>query len=389
VSAGVAALNGEAVALAVEAAREASGAPRLVGLPSPHRLGVLVPERDVLGRRRWGELLQAWADGLPPEPLPSVPAYADALWAWLEARAWPEDEQNAVVHEAVHDLFAGLREEVEAAVAAEGEPGQARRAEIAHLVVTEHHDAALAREPLPGLDARFEREVARRYARAIAGQRRAALAGVTLTEVAERRLEAAAAALLARAGAAAPGPRAALVVLAGYGAGAAFPALHAAWVEGVVADRVVRRRHADVRLSPENPSAVLPFGDAGPVDAFMAGMDQEAEAELEAVLAETLAERADAAVRALADRLAPEDGQALQEELAGLVGDVLEAWGPRLADWRARERILPVLRGLAGRPPAELADFAGTLVALAARRARLAAVEPPPEGPRELLTIAR
>jgi hypothetical protein len=176
------------------------------------------------------------------------------------------------------------------------------------------------------------------------------------------------------------------VVIAGFGTQDLFPALQHFIFEGVVGDVVRHQVREYVEIDFEQPASVVPFAQSDGVQLFMDGIDPRYARHIEEQIKQLLVTYP---VRLCEGILDAEQRAKIRERIEEVSDVVFEELQKELAAIRRRELAIPILNVLAAIPKDELGQLAQALVSATAFRRRISLDAETVGGPVDVAVISK
>jgi hypothetical protein len=178
------------------------------------------------------------------------------------------------------------------------------------------------------------------------------------------------------------------LVVAGFGYGDFVPALQHYRFEGVVADVIRYHVKEFVDVDFGRPANIVPFAQSDGVKTFLDGADPRYAHEMQTRFRdalETLARYAGDAIEEIDARERP----LIDEKFRELIPRVIREQEAKLGEFRQREMSTPVLNVVSALPKDELADMAEALVNLTALKRRISIDAETVGGPVDVAVISK
>jgi hypothetical protein len=402
----VAILNSDAVALAADSAATLSGAgsskivssvSKIFPLSDMRPVGVMVYGGASLDSVPWESLFKQYRDCLGDAAFDALEAYCDDFLAFLRKRCdilFPEEAQSVYVEMVLDWLLSDVRDGIDSTVAAALESRSAvsapEIAEIVDSVISAVNDRIMAGRPARDLPVGFAAEVRKRYGSVTGEAIARAMGAHSLNPGLRERLEE----LVVTYFAMIPDPDTgspflAGVVFAGFGEGEAFPRVREYHFDGVVGGhiRYCGAQSIDIDAAATQV-ALVPFAQKEMVSLFMEGVDPRYHEVMLQLISNLLGGYPDALLAGLPDLPAPmrnaiaERGDHAREAAMATLSEMLEG----VRDKLYTDPVVSVLRLL---PKQELAAVAEALVNLQSFKRRVSWDQETVGGPVDVAIISK
>jgi len=374
----IAMLNREGVALAADSAVTFRTSAGLKVLPSAnkiftvskfHPVGAMVYGNALLMGAPWELLIKSYRQHLGTRRFARLEDYAADLIGYLAGSRtlFPEPEQDAYVLNTAHgnceDILREILKAVGAAISANKQVTEAEILRLARDAIQQQH-AAWTSYPVPSVQSSdLAGRLRTRYADGIQRVAHEVFEKLPLPDDLYDLLVESTIAFVSRLSAQADAETESGLVIAGYGDNDVYPSLRSYRVDAVVANELIYtedpKRHHDVSGSG---SAIVPFAQSEMVFAFMEGVDPRYQAALDHEMRNVL--RKFAEIAADASGLPADARTELQTALQGLADQVYADFAQQAAALRMAQFASPTLAITQMLPKDELAAMAESLVNL-------------------------
>jgi hypothetical protein len=402
VTAEIALLNKEAVAIAADSAvtiRTPGGlkvlpsANKIFALSKFHPVGVMIYGNSQLMEVPWELLIKSYRTHIGRKSFRRLEDYAHDFVRYLsESRTFfPSDAQEVAVRNIATSVFMGvaqaLASQVEAYIKTAGEIDEDGGRSLAEQVINNFHGVLEQSEMGVGLDEVFYTEILDRYQDVISERRDQMVGLLPLDDELKEQLLEIAAYAICRAKPV-PGESESGVVIVGYGDEDVYPSLRSFKLRFVVADRLVfasdSERDHDVAVEG---AGVVPFAQSEMVQTFMEGVDPEYQALLEGELSGVLNRIAEMAVEQ--SGLQDEEKEQQRVTFLALNKQLVQDFHDKLKSHRTDQFVDPILEVTEMLPKDELAATAESLVNLTVYRRKMSMGTETVGGPVDVAVISK
>jgi hypothetical protein len=387
VTAEVAILNREAVALAADSAVTIEGesgqkifatANKLFNLSKKKPVGVMLYGSAGLCELPWETMIKLYRDKLGRASFPTLDEYAADFLAYLHSemgRFFPAKAQEecvtSAVHAFLHSIKARIDERVEDHVQASGPITAADIDGIAKEVIEQAHASIMGGAVVPGLPAGHEAHVRNAYRTQMNSHIDLLLGAYHMAAVTRRRLLQLLTNLFIRLLDEFESPFQTGLVFAGFGENEVFPHLREWTFDGVAADHV--KAHEARRLDIEQvgmTAVVVPFAQREMVFRFMEGVDPDYEEVVEDLFRQIIEEMPAVLLSGLPG-LSQTQKDAVLKRATQATGPAMDTIHRHLQTVRRDSFADPVANLVDSLPREELASMAEALVNLTSFKRRI------------------
>lgn len=300
----VAILNREAVALAADSAVTISGEDgqkifatnKIFQLSKSQPVGVMIYGASELNDVSWETIIKTYREALGSQAFPTLAEYVADFLGYLDKerpRFFPETLQAMYFENSVHSFLHVVREEIDDRVnqhiAALGGITPAEVEGYVSAVIAENHTFVMSGKLIPDLPAGYLALLRRRHGKAVSEHIKQVMSGHKLSTTSRRQLRELLMNLFMRHPDHLHAMTLSGVVFAGFGEDEVFPHLREYHFEGVVGDHVKYWEETVVDIAAMGTRAlVVPFAQGEMVYRFMEGVDPFYQNVIEEVIEEVL-----------------------------------------------------------------------------------------------------
>lgn len=393
----IAVLNRQAVALAADSAVTVGGSQKV--FPSAEKIFALSDEApvgamvygsaDVLGVP-WETVVKDYRAARGRRRFGNLEEYAESFLEFVGSNAdfFPERRQRAYIEDRIREYFDALKQDTlrraTLEIDKEGHVTDSRLEAIAEGVIDENWQVLQAGEPLPGIPGDFADEFVQRHAGSISRAIGQTFEKYPLSDASLERLGEMAAELFSSF--LEPTPGMSGIVVAGFGEQDVFPAVWRSEIDGVANGQVLRAPQEIRRITTEERALVAPFAQRQMVDVFMHGVDPAYLEVIESAVAAMF--RRFPAMLAPLLKTAKVDAKT-RDAIGAVVDEMLAELDGALARHRKAVYFDPVVQIVGTLPKDELAAVAEALVSLTAFKQKVSAGLESVGGPIDVAVISR
>lgn len=178
------------------------------------------------------------------------------------------------------------------------------------------------------------------------------------------------------------------VVVAGFGDKEMFPSLAFYSLEGIILNRLKHIKGGGDKIDRDTTASIIPFAQRDMVDSFMEGVVPSYEAEIEKYLGHICHEYPKVILNSVAS-MGGEEKKKIMANLAGLSATWLKKYTNDLKRFRREKFVNPVINAVELLPKDELANMAESLVNLTSFRKRVTIEEETVGGPIDVALISK
>ncbi|HOW85040.1 MAG TPA: hypothetical protein P5119_06750 [Candidatus Aminicenantes bacterium] len=399
----IAVLNKEAIALAADSAVTMSGpsgrkifqsANKIFALSKRYPVGIMVFGNANFMDVPWETIIKKYRSSLGEKGFDDCEDYAKDFFSYLTkaSRLFPASQQDKYFSNTLESYFTHLRTQIIKKVQSRQEQAGSIDEEQVRLLVSERisalHEKLGKYTYLPKMDAKFEASLATKYRLKIEEIRGKVFEQLPLSETDSLKLKDIAVEIFCRMGQDVFHSGISGVVIAGFGHDDIFPRLYAYYAEGIVRKRVKYFKSGEQVISHDSASAIMPFAQDEMVCSFMEGVVPGYEKEIERYLNDICHEYPKAILDSIVS-LAEEERNRIKENLGQLSEEWLKNYKKRLDTYRTEHFVDPVINVVSVLPKDELATMAETLVNLTSFRKKVTIEEETVGGPIDVAVISR
>jgi hypothetical protein len=403
VTAEIAILNKNAVALAADSAVTISGqqtpkvyntANKLFMLSKYYPVGVMVYGTAYLMGIPWETVIKIYREELKDSNFEHLREFADMFVNHLQNSSllFPAQLQQSEVSRQVAWLLGGIRGDIDQAVKTEIENSAAITDDQIKAIVSakvgSSSDYLEKLDPLPCFEPGSDVELTEVYGETFRQCIEEAFGKLPLDEVREQ-LNKLCVLLLTRD---MWGPNTGGIVIAGFGKADIFPVIECYTIGSVIHKRLKRRRDANLchDVNESQGATIVPFAQAEMVDRFIRGIDPSYKWEVSSFLRLLLTtEYPKKLIERFESRLDDQERRDTQAELIKLGRTALEEFDASWEQWEQKKFISPILDIVADLPKDELAAMAESLVNLTSFKRRISAEAETVGGPIDVAVISK
>ncbi len=401
----IAILNREAVALAADSAVTISGADgqkifttanKIFQLSKTKPIGVMINGASEINAVGWETIIKRYRDQLGDRSFGTLDEYVADFLAFLrdqQPRLFPPDLQADYFSGAVHSYLHVIKDEidhhVEDRIQAGGGVTPPEVDAIVRDVILENYDFIMAGEALPDLPNGYMRLLRSRYGKAMEAHIDQVMSGHKLEAQLRRRLRTLLLNLFTRHVDELRAASLSGMVFAGFGDDEVFPHLRELGFEGVVGDHVKYHLETKVDIATVGTRAlIVPFAQREMVYQFMEGVDRYYQDVVENMVEGVLNEYPEVIVSAIPGVTAKQRSTLLKRA-ARARDATMETIRSRLAQVREQYFWSPIAKLVNNLPKEELAAMAEALVNLTSFKRRVSWDAETVGGPIDVAVISR
>jgi len=403
VTAQIAIMNKEAIALASDSAVTITGgkkiftsANKLFALSKYHPVGIMVFGNAVLMEVPWETIVKTYRSRLGTKRFDTLGQYVADFIAFLDNgnSLFSETVQDVYVRNSIYGYFAFVRDKIAEAVHAkidqEGETSDSEIRQIVGRAIADDYDRCQRAEKVPSLPETYEQDIASKYGHLISEAMGEIFEQLPLGKRQVSQLKSIAAALFSRFPEGLEAQTASGVVVAGFGKADIFPSLQTLDVDGVSLNRLKHRvnERMSSKIDFETGAVITPFAQRDMVVTFMEGIDPFLEASLNAYMSEIFGRYPDI----VADSVTMLDDQgrrALRSRLRRVSRRILKDYHTAFEDYKREKYTGPVLDVVEVLPKDELAAMAEALVNLTSFKRKVTMESETVGGPIDVAVISK
>jgi hypothetical protein len=400
VTAEIALMNGEALALAADSAvtlqhqggqKIFTSANKIFELSAHEPVGVMVFGSAALMGVPWETLIKLYREKLGTSALPTVFGYAADFRTYL-ATFFDDSQERHYVLSTVYSYYShilGLAEtRVQDRIDEDGEITDRDLALLLSDLIDEHHALWRSSEVAGGgVPVAFRNRLLERYGDDFRGIASEVFEELPIAPEARHCLDDIAVWLFSRSPSSLTVPQFSGVVVAGFGESDVFPSLEAFSAEGVVLGWLKYNAMQKHEVA-QSGAAVYPFAQAEMVRTFMEGVDPDYNVLVQTEVARVLREYPDL-IEAELGALPEAERARIRAKLSDAGETAAAEWGSTVNQFRRTQYIEPVLTVMSILPKDELAQMAEALVNLTSFKRRVSTDAETVGGPVDVALISR
>lgn len=377
----VAILNRQAVALAADSAVTISGpggtkiytsVNKVFALSRHAPVGVMIYGNSELSGVPWETVIKVYRRRLGEARFPTLSRYAADFFAFLDRRndLFPPKQQESELLGSFHGyclvILAEIDQEIDRLLT--GGPVSRTQAEATAAAIVRNHSRLWNRVSyLPGRTPSYVNRVVGRWSALIDGVIKDVFKKITLSESTRRQLRRIAGQLFAKS--LFPEGGVSGVVVAGFGEREHFPGIAAYQVEGVVLNRLKYQQLRTEVIGPQVQAIVMPFAQREMVYLFMEGVDPDFRQMIGATLTGILNGLPDLVIGPLG--LPSDTSAAVRTQIKKITDALGNEFEQRLKQYSRSRHVDPIVQSVGSLPKEELAAMAESLVNLTSFKRRV------------------
>ncbi len=395
----IAIMNKEAVALAADSAVTLPGAEKIFtsankifNLSKYHPVGIMVYGNASFMSVPWETIIKIYRSGLGEKGFDSLEEYADDFLSFLnrDKKMFPESEQEKYVQERVYIYFYLISEQIKKRIEkVQSEKNEVSEDEIKGIIsevveerlnIWKNADFALSipKDHIQKLLNKYEtiineakKEVFKGISKVTSGQ---------LTEIAVS--------LFVKFPDTTSYSKLSGVVIAGLGKKDIFPSLKSFLIEGMANNCLKYKKYGHTKITFENGAAIVPFAQSEMVYTFMQGIEPNYNMILDEYLAQIFKEYPEAIIDSI-DKLNDGEKSDLKQKLKDIGIKEFQKYKEKMKNYRGEKYINPVLDVVASLPKDELAAMAESLVNLTSFKRKVSMEAETVGGPIDVAVISK
>ena len=399
----IAIMNKEAVAIAADSATTVSGekgektftsANKIFALSKYEPVSIMVYGNANFMGIPWEAVIKIYRSEFGKRKFQTLKEYGDDFISFLgkENRLFPESEQNKYFLANVYSYFALIKNEIEKEVeTAIIEREKITESEIKGIIaktIGGHYDGWQRAEVISSIPQNHISDLKTKYGAIIEMAIKEVFQKLPIEETLSKQLTEIASSLFVKFPEALNPPFVSGVVIAGFGVSDIFPSLKSFFVEGVANNQLKFKEHKYNQITLDNSAAIVPFAQSEMVTTFMWGVDPNYQQELDRFIAELLQTYPHTILENI-EKLDSVERTRLTEKLNSIGAQKLEEYKQRLGKYRRTTYIDPVIDVVAVLPKDELAAMAESLVNLTSFKRRVSMEKETVGGPIDVAIISK
>jgi hypothetical protein len=399
----IAIMNKEAVALAADSAVTVTGATnekifasanKLFALSKYHPVGIMVYGQGTFMGIPWEAIVKIYRHRLGKKSFETIGEHAAHFISFLESdqSLFPESIQNEYIKSSLYGYFEYLKDaiekEIKKKISNEGQITEEQVKEIVSKTIRRHFNKWEKAKNIDSIPSSFNEDIIAKHEQTIANAIKDVFEELPISDKDAEFLKKNASYLFSRFTEEIQHPEASGVVIAGFGDKETFPSLVSYDLEMIVNDKLKHRTALESKIDFEMTATIIPFAQREMVDIFMAGVDPSYLQVEESYLTQMYNEY----LRIIIDNLDcynDTEKRDLTKRLIPLTKKVLEDHGNNLREYRRRSYIDPVIGVVSILPKDELAVMAETLVNLTSFKRKVTMESETVSGPIDVAVISK
>lgn len=398
----VAIMNREAVALAADSAATASvggdnkvfvTANKIFPLSKLHPVGVMIYGNTGFMESPWETIIKVYRKQLGRRSFPELPQYLDDFVEFLEKQEWlnltelQASHVTRLVTQYYESVRLQLRGKLESAFSSERALTGDDAARLLAEIVEERHSTWKQQPFLPCFDREKVKDIRRTYGPAMRRARSTVFGELPIGRTTSRQLQSIGTYVCTKwpdwhgtnlmSG----------VIVAGFGDDDIFPKLSSVKIEGIIADQI-RIKDPVVHNVIKDGPGILAFAQQEMVHTFMTGVDPRYEYAIETAITRLVHEYPNLILGCMPG-ISDDDKVAMEISVAGISADILKQALSTLEQYRQQNFVYPVLAVVNSLPKDELAGMAESLVNLTSLKRKMSPGQETVAGPIDVAVISK
>lgn len=385
----VAILNKQAVALAADSAVTVSGAAnrkiytsanKIFALSKYQPVGLMIYGSAEFMDIPWETVVKLYRNNLSATRFDSVEEYAEDLLRYIEQSGLIQEVKQVERYLfEVQGYFHHIRDAALQEIARIQRKRKVRITAISQVlsrIVSAHHKIWQEAPVLPSFPQRFDRVVRTELADRIEKIIDETFELLPLSKAGRKKLVVCASRMPSRWPAEARYPWISGIVVAGFGREQLFPAIGSYQVLPMLWNRLKWRKDEDNTecVTDKMSACIVAFAERDMVHAFMEGVEPSYQQLIDRLLRD-ITLNLPAALLDEIPGIAQVKKQKIKDDLTSTMGNRLEEYRQTLADHRAKRNVNPVVEAVKSLPKEELAEMAEALVSLTSLKKRVSMEE--------------
>jgi hypothetical protein len=381
----IAVMNKEAIALAADSAvtlREEQGQKiftstnKIFTLSKYQPVGAMIYGNASFMEVPWETIVKIYRGRLGKRKFDSLKEYADDFIGFLSGKSqfFPEPRQRDYVTATIYSYFRYMIEKIVSKVEeAFSEKDKITKKEVRGIVsqvVKEHYDIWDNAELLPSMPKNYIKVLTDKYGTIIDSAKEKIFQNLPMTRASSNQLTEIATGLLVKFPKGVSHSGISGFVIAGFGIRDAFPVLQSFLIEGVANDHLKHKADKAYEITVENNAAIIPFAQSEMVATFMEGIEPNYKMAIERDLSQIFEHYPEVIIDRI-EKLDDDEKTELKKRLKEIGINMLDQYRERLANYRRKNYIDPVIKIVASLPKAELAPMAEALVNLTSLKRKM------------------
>ncbi len=381
----IAIMNKEAIALASDSAVTMTGestqkifpsANKLFTLSKYHPVGIMIYGNATFMGVPWETIIKIYRNDLSKKQFDTLGEYADDFIAFLNDgnQLFPVSVQETVVRRDVHSYFdyilTKILERVNNCFIEEGQISDETLEQIVSETIKEHYEVWKNASDTPPIPNGFGKVILKKYEALIEKDIKNTFEDYPLSDKHLEQLKMIAIWTLLKFSETIVKDDMTGIVIAGFGKNDIFPSLVSYHLEKIINDKLKYKKDASQKIDFENGAAIMYFAQGEMVHAFMEGVDPKYKTVKDAYISQIFDDYARIIVSKI-EKYTSEEKRELEEKLVEIGKQIVKDLNNKLETYRRNYHSDPIINVVSGLPKDELAAMAESLVNLTSFKRRV------------------
>ena len=401
----VAVMNKQAIALAADSAvtfQEETGqkiftsASKIFTLSKYEPVGVMIYGSATLMEIPWETIIKVYKRNLGQKAFKTVSDYAKNFLSFIveNEQLFPHDAQNRYVKVSIYSYFRFIADEitkkVEDIIEKTGEICDTSIKELTSCVVEQHFEKWKDTELISSVPEDLMAVLKQEYGEFICEAKKEVFEKLLLTEQSSCQLTEIALNLFIKFPTGLLTSDTSGIVIAGFGTEDIFPVLESFSIEGKIGNYLKYKKNEDecTEISFQNRAAIIPFAQSEMVSTFMTGIHPDYRNDIDSDIEQICVSYPKVLLEHI-DCLDEKEKETLKSRLKKVGQTVFNEHQEKMADYRTKHHINPVMSVVQGLPKDELATMAETLISLTSFKRRVSMGAETVGGPIDVAVISK
>ena len=396
----IAIMNKEAVALAADSAVTMAGEGRQKIFPSANKLfvlskyypvGIMISGSASFMDIPWENIIKIHRNELGEQKFDTLGEYADNFIAFLDNGnpLFPENQQKEYLYGNIFSYFhfikESIRKEVESILEKGGKVTDNQVERIASDVIKGNFDELEKAKMLPSIPKNHIGNIIDKYGDIIDKAKEEIFEKLPISTDSLSKLRKISASLFSKD--VFPSNTSGIVI-AGFGEKDTFPSLKSFDVEGIVNDKLKYKEETSAEIGFENNATIIPFAQREMVTTFMEGIDPYLQEHVEGYLYRIFDKYPEIIVENI-EKFDDSERLRLKKKLKEVSNKIFKNYKEHVATYRRENYVNPVVEVVSMLPKDELAAMAESLVSLTSFKRKVTMETETVGGPIDVAVISK
>lgn len=399
----IAIMNKEAIALASDSAVTVRGEPeqkiftsanKLFTLSKYHPVGIMLYGNAALMGIPWETIIKIYRKNLRKDRFETLEEYANNFIDFLdnENSLFPVSVQEEYLFQAINGYFQFIRgaieKELHSKVYEAGEISDKEIKEVVSDVIGKHYEQWESADNVPSIPQAYNKELLEKYKKVISKAIKSIFEKLPLTRTENNKLRKIASSLFSKFPEGIEKGDLSGVVIAGFGEKEIFPALVSLFIEAKVHNKLKYKKAVSVKIDFQTNASIVPFAQREMVDIFMEGADPSYLTSEKSYLSQLFKDYTEILIeniKGYSDR----EKNNLKKKMTTISNKILQDHDEKLTNHRSQNYVMPVVRVVSILPKDELAAMAEALVNLTSFKRKVSMQSETVGGPIDVAVISK